>query len=199
MSVPIVNNDRTLTTITSLCTDLRGFSELHENLTPMVLADLLDVYYAETAAIVADAGGRVDTFLGDSVLAHFTTSPDDAANAATRAVTAALHMKAAIAQRWPTIAMSIGIATGEAVVGHFGPASHRFHTALGSVVSRAAALERRSHHSDFTVLMDRATRDQLTGPFAITAHVRHGEKADRHEEMFAVRTATATSPKPLTS
>jgi class 3 adenylate cyclase len=197
MSVPILNNDRTLTTITSLCTDLRGFSELHENLTPMVLADLLDVYYAETAAIVADAGGHVDTFLGDSVLAHFTTSPDDAANAATRAVTAGLRMKAAIAQRWPTIAMSIGIATGEAVVGHFGPASHRFHTALGSVVSRAAALERRSHKSDFTVLVDRTTRDQLTGPFAITAHVHSGEKADRHEEMFEVRTATATLPERL--
>ena len=199
MSVPIVNNDRTLTTITSVCTDLRGFSELHENLTPIALADLLDVYYAETAAIVANAGGHVDTFLGDSVLAHFTTSPDDEANAATRAVTAALHMKAAIALRWPRIAMSIGIATGEAVVGHFGPPSHRFHTALGSVVSRAAALERRSHKSGFTVLVDRATRDQLTGPFAITLHVGHGEKADHHEEMFEVRTVTATSSEPLTS
>jgi adenylate cyclase len=194
-----MDHHRTLTTITSLCTDLRGFGELHDNVTPMALADLLDLYYADTAAIIAESGGHVDAFLGDSVLAHFIGAPGAADNAATRAVNAALRMKAAIAQRWPTLAMSIGVATGEAVVGYFGPASHRFHTAFGSVVSRAAALERRSHTSGFTVLVDRATREQLTGPLAITVHVRRDE-AGSHEEIFEVRTAMVTSseqPEPL--
>jgi adenylate cyclase len=194
-----VNNDRTLTTITSLCTDLRGFSELHENLTPMALADLLDVYYADMAAIVSDAGGHVDTFLGDSVLAHFTSAPGDSDNAGTRAARAALQMKAAVSQRWPTLAMSIGIATGEAVVGHFGPAPRRFFTAFGSVVSRAVALERRSHKSGFTVLVDRATREQLAGPLAVAVHVRRDDKGNGHDEIFEVRPVTVTSSDPLTS
>lgn len=188
-----MNNERRLTTITALCTDLRGFSELHDNLTPMALADLLDIYYADMVAIVAAAHGHVDTFLGDSVLAHFADSADHPENAATRAAAAALRMKAAVSERWPTLAMSVGLATGEAVVGHFGPESHRFFTAFGSVMSRAVALERRSHKSGFTVLLDRATREQLTGPLADTVHVRRDDKGEVHEDIFEVRPATVTS------
>ena len=188
-----VNNERRLTTITSLCTDLRGFSELHENLTPMALADLLDLYYADMVAIVAAAHGHVDTFLGDSVLAHFADSPDQYENAATRAAVAALRMKAAVSERWPTLAMSVGLATGEAVVGHFGPESHRFFTAFGSVMSRAVALERRSHKSGFSVLVDRATREQLTGPLSVSVHVRRDGKGDAHEEIFEIGPVAATS------
>lgn len=191
---PRVMNDRTIRTITSLCTDLRGFSKLFQDLTPMALADLLDTYYEDAAAIVGDEGGRVDTFLGDSVLAHFTASPDETLNAETRAVTAALRLKTKVAERWSGLSMSVGIATGAAVVGHFGPSSRRFYTAFGDVVSRAVALERRSHVAGFTVLVDRQTRERLSDRIAVETHITDGAPVAGNTDVFEVRSAGMVTP-----
>ena len=169
----MANSDRTLRTITTLYTDLRAFSDRYTDLTLAQLADLIDTHYADAAAIVADCGGAVDKFMGDSILAHFN-AVGELPDAATRAVVAARRLKARVAERWPSLPLSAGVATGEAIVGHFGPPSQRFHTAFGDVVTRAARLERRSHATGFPILIDQATRAALAADIAVREHPTAG-------------------------
>src|SRR5882724_8830031 len=130
--------------ITVLHTDLRAFIDFNTGLRPKQLANLLNTYYQDAATIVRDEGGVVDKFIGDSVLDHFN-SPKAVARPEERAVNAALQIKAKVTERWPNLPISIGIATGRAVVGYFGPSFQRSYTAFGDVVTRAMVLERRSH------------------------------------------------------
>jgi adenylate cyclase len=165
--------ERTTRTITVLCTDLRGFSDLHAGLTPIALADLMDAYYQDAIAVVGDEGGAVDKFSGDSMFAFFNAF-GDAADPPARAVLAALTLKKKVAARWPALALSAGIATGDAVVGRFGSRTHSFLTALGDVVTLAARLERRSHLTGFQVLVDEPTRAGLDARFAVSEHPAGG-------------------------
>jgi adenylate cyclase len=177
-------NQRAVRKITALCSDLRAFSEFYDDLKPLELADLMDTHYADAAAIITEEGGKVDKFIGDSVLAHFGS--DDAAHPEAKAVNAAIRLKAKVAERWPDLPISIGIATGEAVVGQFGPAAHRFHTAFGDVITRAVQLERRSHITGFKILVDEDTRAKLGKQVHVDEHSTRGNPALDRTKVFEI-------------
>lgn len=155
--------------ITVLHTDLRAFCEFNTGLSPKELAALMNTYYEDAATIIRDTGGTVDKFVGDSVLAHFN-APTLVRQSEMRAVDAALKLKAKVAERWPSLPISIGIATGIAVVGYFGPSFKRAYTAFGDVVGRARVLERRSHFTGFKILVDDATRGKLARSIPVDKH-----------------------------
>jgi adenylate cyclase len=187
--------DRTVRRITSLYTDLHAFGRLHEGLQPLALADLVNTHYEDAAAIVVDERGALDKFIGDSILAHFNLL-GDLTHPERRAVNAAIRLKAKVAERWPDISISVGVATGEAVVGFFGPSTHRVHTALGEVVTRAALLERRSHRTGFGILVDELTYAGLGADVPMVAHSIDGGAALEGTRMFEIgapwsRTTTA--------
>jgi adenylate cyclase len=155
--------------VTVLYTDLRAFCEFNRGLGSTELAAFMNTYYDDAATIIRDTGGTVDKFVGDSVIAHFN-SPTIVARSEQRAVNAALQLKAKIAERWPELPISIGIATGKAVVGYFGPSFQRFYTAFGDVVTRALVLERRSHFTGYKILIDAATQNKLGSHFPVDEH-----------------------------
>ena len=131
--------------------------------------------------------------MGDSILAHFNLSSDDM-HPETRAVNAAIRLKAKVAERWPDVPISAGIATGEAVVGHFGPPTHRVYTALGEVVTRAARLERRSHRTGFGILVDEQTCAGLGANVAVVVHSTDGGVALEGARVFEIDTGGSKSP-----
>jgi adenylate cyclase len=174
-------HDRKVQTVTVLCTDLRAFSEFYGNLKPMELADLMNTHYEDAVEIVAGEGGHVDKFMGDSIMAFF-----DSANAESRAVSAGVKLKAKVAERWSDLPMSIGIATGEAVIGHFGPASHRVHTLFGDCCTRAVRLERRSHITGFKILVDEHTKARLGKQVHVDEHPTHGSAALQETKVYEI-------------
>jgi len=161
--------EREVRKITSIYTDLRAFIEFYDGLSPMELAGLMNTYYEVAAAAISEEGGTVDKYIGDSVLAHFN-APAKVNHPEQRAVNAALKLKAKVAKSWPDLPMSVGIATGEAVVGKFGPPAGRVFTAFGDVVTRAMQLERRSHFTGFKILVDEPTRSKLGARFPLAEH-----------------------------
>jgi len=181
MPTDAAKSERKVETVTLLCTDLRAFSEFYGNLKPMELADLMDTHYEDAAAIITAERGWVDKFMGDSILAYF-----DDAGAETRAVNAALKLKAKVAERWPDLPMSVGIATGAAVVGHFGPPSHRVYTVFGHVCSHAVVLERRSHVTGFKILVDENTRAKLGTKLPVDEHPTHGNARLEGTKVFEI-------------
>jgi len=171
--------------ITVLYTDLRAFTEFNSGLRPRQLANLMNTYYTDAATIIRNAGGTVDKFIGDSVLAHFN-SAKSVKQPELRAVEAASGIKAKVAERWPDLPISIGIATGRAVTGYFGPAFHRAYTAFGDVVTRAVVLERRSHFTGFKIIVDGETRNKLGAKVPVDDHPAFDDPLVKGMKVFEI-------------
>ncbi|MEC4986322.1 MAG: adenylate/guanylate cyclase domain-containing protein [Oscillatoria sp. PMC 1068.18] len=132
--------------ITVLFADLVGFSSLSERLTPSQIADLLNRFFEEMLKFVFDAGGTLDKFIGDCIMAFFG-APEPQADHADRAIAAALgmleHLDHLNAQKvWPEpLDLHIAINSGKAVVGDVGSSLRVDYTVLGGTVNLASRME----------------------------------------------------------
>jgi adenylate cyclase len=134
--------------ITVLFADIRNFSAYCEGRPPEEAAGLLHAFFTAATRIVEAHAGLVEEFIGDAVMAVWNT-PQDCPDHAARALAAARQLQAEVGtmlnQPPPPglepLALGIGIETGSAMVGSFGPAHRRTHTALGETVTVAARLQ----------------------------------------------------------
>jgi adenylate cyclase len=134
--------------VTLLMADLRGFTALTEEIDPRDVVTILNDHLDTMSEVIEEHLGTVDEYIGDGILAlfgAFETRPDDAP----RAVECALAMQHALdsvnergrARGLPNIAMGVGIATGDVVVGNVGSERRSKFTAIGSPVNLSARLE----------------------------------------------------------
>jgi adenylate cyclase len=128
--------------------DLRSFTQLSEKKLPYDLVFLLNRYFAETGHAVEAAGGRIDKFIGDGVMALFGL--DSGVEAGCRqALAAARDMsermeslnRALIHDIPEPLRIGIGIHTGPAIVGEMGYGSAVSVTAVGDSVNTASRIE----------------------------------------------------------
>jgi len=136
--------------VSILFTDIRGFAELTEKMSPQEITDLLNRhYFLPLDRIVFETNGTLDKHIGDSVMAIFG-APVAYEDDAVRAVTCALRMREKMAEinnkilkkRNIRIPVGIGIGTGDAMVGMFGSPIKKEYTVLGTPVNLASRLER---------------------------------------------------------
>lgn len=139
---------------TVLFSDIEGFTTVSERLEPARLAAWLDEYLNAMAGEVARAGGVVDKFVGDAVMAVFgvpiahETVPEQRRDARA-AVECALAMRGALeglnakwkAEGLPEVRVRAGIHTGAVVAGSFGNAERLEYTVIGDTVNVASRLE----------------------------------------------------------
>jgi adenylate cyclase len=128
-----------------LFADIRGFTSLAARLSPERVVEILNTYFDVAVRIVFEFDGLLDKFYGDGMMAVFGAprARDDDARRAVRAALA-LHdaVRAEIAPRldYP-IAISIGLATGDVVAGHFGSPLRMDYTVIGDAVNLAQGLQ----------------------------------------------------------
>jgi adenylate cyclase len=131
-----------------LFADLSGFSPFAEHAPPEAVAELLDAYFNRAVDAIFAAGGTLDKFIGDCVMAFFG-APVPQEDHAPRAVRAAVRIQKALAQ-WnaereaqglaPMLAR-IAVNSGPVVVGDIGSSRRVDYTVLGNTVNVAARLE----------------------------------------------------------
>lgn len=148
-----------------LFTDIRGFSPIAEQLTPVELTDLLGEFRAILAQTIRDHGGVVDKFIGDAVMAVFGfPQPND--SSAERCLACA-HAMLERLKTWseervlagqPPIGIGIGMHYGEAFVGVVGRDDLLEFTVIGDTVNIAERVERLSRKFDADIV--------VSGPFA---------------------------------
>ncbi|HEY5625571.1 MAG TPA: adenylate/guanylate cyclase domain-containing protein [Dehalococcoidia bacterium] len=138
--------DGTRHTITVLFADLHNFTTFAERTAPETLFKVLNSYLSLAAQAVLDEEGTLDKFLGDAVMA-FWNAPDAQPDHARRAVRAAVAIERAIEahrglqEESHQLQFSIGITTGEAIVGNVGTSELFNYTAIGDTVNLAQRLE----------------------------------------------------------
>ncbi len=140
-----------------LFADLRDFTRLAESRLPYDVVFLLNRYFRTTGEAVEQAGGRVDKFIGDGIMALFGAEtrgggPQARQDAARRALAAARAMaegldevERAFGSELPVpLRIGIGIHLGPAIVGEMGWGQATSLTAVGDTVNTASRLEQAS-------------------------------------------------------
>lgn len=142
--------------VTSLFSDIVGFTELSNTLRSRRIAELLNEYLAAMTRAVFDNGGTVDKFMGDGILAIFGApeelSPHEQARRAIASARQMLRSLDELNQQWqarglvgnggpPPVRFRCGIHQGTAVVGMFGGDARTDYTAIGPSVNIAARLQ----------------------------------------------------------
>jgi len=132
---------------TVLFADICDFSGLCETMSPGEVAAFLAEFRCRAAAAIEAAGGLVDKFVGDEVMAvfgvpHAASDDTDRAVATAHALTAAMrawsHERALVGL--PPVRIGIGLHRGPVFVGAIGSERVEF-TAVGDTVNVARRLE----------------------------------------------------------
>jgi adenylate cyclase len=134
--------------IAILFADLRAFTRLAETKLPFDVVFLLNRYFAAMGHAIEDAGGKVDKFIGDGIMALFGID-EGAADGCRHALEAARLMslrlddlnRALEHEINAPLRIGIGIHVGPVIVGEmgYGPATQL--TAVGDAVNTASRLE----------------------------------------------------------
>ena len=175
-----------------LFADIRGFTSISEGRLPYDVVFLLNRYFRATGQAIEAAGGRVDKFIGDGVMAIFGLNSEPAL-ACRQALDAARRMALALDDLNEALSgdldqplrIGIGLHSGPTIVGEMGYERATQLTAIGDTVNTASRLETLT--KDFGVelvvsqeLLDRAGVD-------LAAYERHEVEIRGRQQHLTVR------------
>ena len=135
-----------LSEITVLFADFRGFTALVHERGPQAVRPLVDEFFRRCTDIVVSRDGIVDHFLGDAVMAFFNVPVrrDDhilrAINAATQIQMSVPDINKMVGEEG-LLKVGIGISTGMAYAGVVGSNNCNDYTALGDALNIASRLQ----------------------------------------------------------
>lgn len=152
-------------TATVFFSDLRGFTSFTETHGPDKVLEVLNDYLSASTKIVDRYGGRVNKYMGDSVMAVFEEQAKYSEyNDADKAVMAALEIRdnfEIMMKRWKgkidpmmSIGIGIGLARGEVVSGNIGSEQRMEHTVIGDKVNFASRLCSTAKNSEIIISDD---------------------------------------------
>jgi len=156
-------------TVTILYADICGFTPLAESMSPDKLVEILNHYLQFGAQAIQSHGGMLDKFMGDGIMGLFNApvaQPDHALQAveAAQDLVAAFQSEAFGGFR---LAVSVGINTGDAVVGNIGTPQLMNYTAIGDAVNLAQRLQEMAGPDE--ILMGPNTQEMVRERVAVAA------------------------------
>ena len=125
---------------TMLFIDVRGFTNLSEQLEPEQVTELMNKTLTIQATAVKKYGGMVDKYIGDAMMAIFN-APIDLDMHEDRAILTAIEIKEKMQEADLGIEIGIGINSGIVMLGNCGSEDRFDYTAIGSDVNLAARCE----------------------------------------------------------
>lgn len=140
--------------MTILFMDVRGFTQISEQLSPTDLVGFLNTLLSPLSEAIQAEGGTIDKYIGDSIMA-FWNAPITVEDHAARACRAALALTQAVdrlnaedafgfkARGLPTkdVRIGVGINSGPACVGNMGSTRRFNYSVIGDAVNVAARIE----------------------------------------------------------
>jgi class 3 adenylate cyclase/CHASE2 domain-containing sensor protein len=158
--------------VTVFFSDIAGFSSFSETMAPQALVMFMNDYLSAMTDIIEAAGGYVDKYVGDSIVAVFG-APLDAPDHACKAVRAALLCRARLEElnrsdafRGRQISHRIGLNSGAALVGNIGSRRRFNYTAMGDAVNLASRLEGANKYFNTAILVSEMTVARTAAAFA---------------------------------
>lgn len=169
-------------TLTILFCDVRGFTTISERLKddPQRLTALINRLLNPLSAVILAAGGTIDKYIGDAVMA-FWNAPLEEPDHAEKAIGAAIGMLAAVDALNAELAaearaagevaieirIGIGINTGDCVVGNMGSDVRFNYSVLGDPVNLASRLEGETKVYGVPILIGDETARRVASRLAV--------------------------------
>lgn len=135
-------------TVTVLFADIRGFTKFSEQHSAKRVVEVLNMLFSELTKVIFKYKGTFDKYIGDAIMA-FYGAPISYEDDVIRALQTALGMQQVFGQikeRWSSeeltsLALGVGLNTGEAVVGNIGSEKVMDYTVIGDTVNVAKRLQ----------------------------------------------------------
>jgi class 3 adenylate cyclase len=148
--------------------DVRGFTTRAETDTPEQVTAVLNQLFDVATQVIHRHGGTVKEFMGDGVMAFFG-APRELPNPAQAGFDAAREMlgaidgiNASLALRGEApVAIGIGLACGEAVVGHIVSSARHTYGAVGDCVNLASRLEGLTKTLGYPMLVSESVQERI--------------------------------------
>ncbi|WP_428034549.1 CHASE2 domain-containing protein [Amphritea sp.] len=134
--------------MTVFFSDVRGFTQISEQLTPQQLSRMMNIYLTEMTHIIHQQRGTVDKYIGDAVMAFWGAPLQDEEHAR-HGLDTALQMlsqlpqlnRRLVAAGLPEVKIGIGLHSGTMSVGNMGSEFRMAYTVMGDAVNLASRLE----------------------------------------------------------
>ena len=187
--------------IAILFADIRGFTALAEGRLPYDVVFVLNRYFSAMGRAIETAGGRVDKFIGDGVMALFGI--DRGAQAGCReALASARLMSERLAELNRSLEeeldrplrIGIGIHCGPVIVGEMGYGSAAAITAIGDAVNTASRLEGLTKEYGCELVVSEETVRRAG--FDLSAFPHHEIEIRGKRDMLAVITLARAADLP---
>ena len=163
--VDIKLGDQVEKEMTVLFSDIRSFTEISETMTPKENFDFINYYLGYMEPVIRNNNGFIDKYIGDSIMALFGHSAEDAINAA-------IEMRIKLSQfnqvmdqfSKPTINSGIGIHSGSLMLGIVGGEGRMDGTVISDAVNLAARLEGLTKLYGSAIIISQDTLIKLNDP-----------------------------------
>jgi adenylate cyclase len=175
-----------------LFADIRGFTSISEGRLPYDVVFLLNRYFRATGHAIEAAGGRVDKFIGDGVMAIFGLASEpkiacrQALDAARRMAQALDDLNEALSGDLDQpLRIGIGLHSGPTIVGEMGYERATQLTAIGDTVNTASRLESLTKEFGVELVVSQELIDQAG--VDLSAYEHHEVEIRGRQERLAVR------------
>jgi len=158
--------------LTVVVADVRNFSAYCEARSPEDAARVLHRFYTTASAVVQAHGGAVEEMVGDMLIAVFNGS-QPCADHPMHALAAAREIWLRCSEELPNVppqgleplGLGVGVESGMALLGSFGPAGRRVHAVLGQTITVAMRLQDMTAELAYPVLVGAQAAERIGVPF----------------------------------
>ncbi|OQY57539.1 MAG: hypothetical protein B6245_16540 [Desulfobacteraceae bacterium 4572_88] len=158
--------------LTILFTDIQGFTNISEKVSPEDLMVQLFEYNNALTHIITDMGGTIDKYIGDAIMA-FWGAPVQNENHAVSACTAAWRCQQTLSElnaKWgaegkPLFITRFGLHSGQTIVGNMGSDERMNYSVLGDSVNLASRVEGINKIYGTHVIATQATCEKVSEHF----------------------------------
>lgn len=154
--------------------DIRGFTTISEQFDAHGLTHFINRFMTPMTVVILAAGGTIDKYMGDAIMAFWNAPLDDPAHAEL-ACRAALNMRSALrhfndgmraeaeaeGRSFPEVRIGIGINTGECCVGNMGSDQRFNYSVLGDDVNLCSRLEGQCKTYGVDIIVSEKTAAEL--------------------------------------
>jgi adenylate cyclase len=152
--------------------DIRGFTSFSENMDPVEVSELLNLYFTPMSAVITAHQGTIDKYIGDAIMAMFG-APINYKEHAFLACSAALgcveqlnKINDDFAKRnWPLIRAGIGINSGFMNAGNIGSETIQNYTVIGDSVNLASRVQALNKEYNTQILITEFTYELVKDQF----------------------------------
>jgi adenylate cyclase len=123
-----------------LVSDVRGFTQLSQNVEPNTLFNMLSTQLGMQVDCVYRHGGFIDKFAGDGIMAIFDSERRDVEACECALEIMQITRSKTVVDTARVLALGVGIHSGKALIGNIGSDKHFDYSVIGETVNLAARL-----------------------------------------------------------